>query len=150
MRNHAPLCAVGTHTHLAFGLCARTHGSCGTFSSRNRSLLSVRFQPYTKFLSCKVCKIKTHHPHAHYCSGCAYKIGEDVALPCPARTMNISFVQRTHFIDTVRVQTLTTHLFLSSRCMWGWLGMYVAGICCMCGKQIVSDEKLKTSRQSST
>ena len=57
-----------------------------------------KLQPFKKFAKCKVCKCLVHQAHAHYCQGCAYKIG----------------------------------------------------ICAMCGKQVISDEQKKTSRQSAT
>ncbi|EGD81782.1 cysteine-rich PDZ-binding protein [Salpingoeca rosetta] len=34
-----------------------------------------RFNPYEQFHKCKICKVKVHQKHAHYCQGCAYKIG---------------------------------------------------------------------------
>eukprot|EP00049_Salpingoeca_infusionum_P001218 m.46318 g.46318 ORF g.46318 m.46318 type:complete len:107 (+) comp10916_c0_seq1:116-436(+) len=36
-----------------------------------------KFNPLAagQFSKCKVCKSKVHQPHAHYCQGCAYKIG---------------------------------------------------------------------------
>eukprot|EP00051_Salpingoeca_urceolata_P020267 m.302665 g.302665 ORF g.302665 m.302665 type:complete len:100 (+) comp19581_c0_seq1:1599-1898(+) len=34
-----------------------------------------KFKPYMKFRKCKVCKSDVHQSHAHYCQGCAYKIG---------------------------------------------------------------------------
>mmetsp|Transcript_91985 Transcript_91985/g.127698 ORF Transcript_91985/g.127698 Transcript_91985/m.127698 type:complete len:105 (-) Transcript_91985:564-878(-) len=77
-----------------------SNASSGRMINENKALSSKknRFQPYQKFKNCKVCKVKTHHAKAHYCNGCAFKIG----------------------------------------------------ICCMCGKQIVSDDKLKNSKQSCT
>eukprot|EP00055_Hartaetosiga_balthica_P005773 m.17465 g.17465 ORF g.17465 m.17465 type:complete len:99 (-) comp4786_c1_seq1:881-1177(-) len=34
-----------------------------------------KMNPYDTFRKCKICKCKVHQKHAHYCQGCAYKIG---------------------------------------------------------------------------
>ncbi|XP_015773808.1 PREDICTED: cysteine-rich PDZ-binding protein-like [Acropora digitifera] len=34
-----------------------------------------RFNPYSTFNKCRICKQIVHQPHSHYCQGCAYKKG---------------------------------------------------------------------------
>lgn len=56
---------------------------------------AARFQPYGQINECKICKTKVHQAHAHYCQGCAYKIGpgrhtaSELPAPCspPCRAL---------------------------------------------------------------
>eukprot|EP00040_Diaphanoeca_grandis_P005283 m.32186 g.32186 ORF g.32186 m.32186 type:complete len:107 (-) comp16597_c0_seq1:79-399(-) len=34
-----------------------------------------KFKPFQKFRKCKICKCTINQANAHYCQGCAYKIG---------------------------------------------------------------------------
>ncbi|XP_020614203.1 cysteine-rich PDZ-binding protein-like [Orbicella faveolata] len=52
-----------------------------------------RFNPYSTFNKCKICKQTVHQAHSHYCQGCAYKKG--ICAMCGKQVLDTSNYRQT-------------------------------------------------------
>ncbi|CAH3159970.1 unnamed protein product, partial [Pocillopora meandrina] len=52
-----------------------------------------RFNPYTTFNKCRICKQTVHQAHSHYCQSCAYKKG--ICAMCGKQVLDTSNYRQT-------------------------------------------------------
>lgn len=120
------------------------------------------FDPLKEFKKCKVCKTKVHQPHANYCQGCAYRIGEQdrrglgnrtgdctAARPVlpPPRSPHKCDDFATHRSASLPQATTPLNPTPVANPRSNPPRLLPKGICAMCGKQLAD---VKDQNQSST
>ena len=108
-----------------------------------------RFQPYTTFEKCRICKLTVHQAGSHYCQGKPHKKDTAMASMCNNYCVPPSLLQVVH---TRKVCTSGSHCMHPSHYTIMHLThlhcpLLRTGICAMCGKKILD---VKNYKQSST
>ncbi|CAH3140787.1 unnamed protein product [Porites lobata] len=72
-----------------------------------------RFNPYTTFNKCRICKQTVHQVHSHYCQSCAYKKG---LYLCHVRQTSLRYNQlQTNF--SMKTNSAVMYLEFFSDCL---------------------------------